>query len=128
MLPRLPPRNLCFLVMLAVFSLTFAARDTVFCYAPISLELQESIIVLAALADTCPRTPLISFCTVQLQTLCVCSLAIFCLCATSGPGPRELPSFWGLMVCRHQPIPRKGSGNNNSKTEITDALLPNKGS
>ena len=33
-------------------------------------------------------TPLISFCTVQLQTLCVArSLAIFCLSTTSVPGP-----------------------------------------
>ena len=29
--PRFPPRNLCFYVMLAVFSLAFAATDTVFC-------------------------------------------------------------------------------------------------
>ena len=30
---------------------------------------------------------------------------------TSGPDPRELPGFWGSMVFRHAPIPRKGSGN-----------------
>ena len=29
--PRFPPRNLCSLVMLAVFSLVFAATDTAFC-------------------------------------------------------------------------------------------------
>ena len=29
----------------------------------------------------------------------------------SGPDPGELPSFWGSMVSRHAPIPRKGSGN-----------------
>ena len=29
--PRFPPRNLCIYVMLAVFSLAFAATDTVFC-------------------------------------------------------------------------------------------------
>ena len=34
------------------------------------------------------RTPLISFCTVQLRTLCVArSLAIFCFSTTSVPGP-----------------------------------------
>ena len=34
------------------------------------------------------------------------------------------------MVSRHAPIPRKGSGksNNNSKIEIADTLLRNKGS
>ena len=30
-LPRFPPRNLCFYVMLAVFSLAFATTDTDFC-------------------------------------------------------------------------------------------------
>ena len=29
---------------------------------------------------------------------------------TSGPDPGELPGFWGSMVFRHGPIPRKGSG------------------
>ena len=98
--------------------------------APISLELAESKIFLAALADTRLRTPLISFCTVQLRTLCVArSLAIFCLCTTSGPGPEELLGFWGLMVFHHPPILRKGSGNNNnSKTEIIDAPLRSRGS
>ena len=61
----------------------------------------------------------------QLRTLCVAhSLAIFCLSTTSNPGPGEFPGFCGSMVFRHQPIPRKGLGNNNSsKTEIADALL-----
>ena len=126
--PRFLLKNLCFYVMLAVFSLAFAAMDTVFCHALISLELAESKIFPAAPADTRPKTPLISFCTVQLRTLCVArSLAIFCLSTTSGLGHGEFPGFWGLMVFRHQPIPRKGLGNNNnSKTEITDALLRNK--
>ena len=79
---------------------------------------------------TRPRTSLISFCTVQLRTLCVARLlANFCLSTTFGPGPGKFPGFWGLMIFRNQPIPRKGSGNNNnSKTEITDALLRYKGS
>ena len=60
---------------------------------------------------TRPRTSLISFCTVQLQTLCAAlSLATLCLFMTSGPDPGELPGFWGSMVFRHAPIPRKGSG------------------
>ena len=110
--PRFPPRNLCFLVMLAVSSLVYAARDTVFFSVLISLELAESRILPAAPVDTSPRTSLISFCTVQLQTLCAAhSLATLCLSTTSGPDPGELPGFWGSMVFRNAPIPRKGSGN-----------------
>ena len=127
--PRFPSRNLRFYVMLAVLSRAFAATDTAFCYTTF-LGLAESKILFAALADTRPRTPLISFCTVQLWTLCVaCSMPIFCLSTISGPSPGKLLSFWGFMVFRHQPTPRKGSGNNNnSKTEITVALLSNEGS
>ena len=92
-LPRFPPRNLCFYVMLAVFSLAFAATDTAFCLASISLELTESKILLAALADTRHRTPLISFCTAQLRTLCVArSLAVFCLSTTYVPRPGSFPA------------------------------------
>ena len=86
----------------------------------------KSRILPAAPADTRPRTPLISFCTVQLRTLCAaCSLATLCLCTTSGPDPGELPGFWGSMVYRHAPIPRKGSGNQQQQHELArgDALL-----
>ena len=129
--PRFPPRNLFSLVTFAVCSLIFAATDTVFRKAPISLELAESRILYPARADTRPRTSLVSFCTVHLRTICVArSLTIFCLSTTFGPDPGVLPGFWGLMVLSHQPIPRKGSGynNNNTKTETTDALLSSKGS
>ena len=86
--PRIASRNLCFYVMLAVFSVVFATTDTVFCEAPISLELAELRILHATLVDTCLRTPFISFCTVQLRTLFFArSLALFCLSTTSGPGP-----------------------------------------
>ena len=61
------------------------------------------------------RTLLISFCTVQLRILCAArSLATLCLPTTSNPRPGKLSGFWGSMVSRHAPIPRKGSGNNNS--------------
>ena len=110
----------------------FAATDTAFFWVLISLGLAESRILIATLADTRPRTPLISFCTVQPRTLCAArSFAIFCLSTTSGPAPGKLLGFWGSMVFRHPPIPRKESGNNNnnnSKIEITNALLRNKGS
>ena len=36
---------------------------------------------------------------------------------TSGPDPGELPGFWGSMVFRHAPIPRKGSGNQQQQQE-----------
>ena len=91
--PRFPPRNLCSLVMLAVSSLVFAAMDTAFFYV-ISLGLAKSRILPAVPVDTRPRTPLISFCNVQLRTLCAAdSLATLCLFTTSGPDPGELVSF-----------------------------------
>ena len=109
--PQFPLRNLCSLVMLAVSSLVFPAMDTAFFKVPISPGLAESRILLAAPVDTRPRTSLISFCTVQLRTLCAAhSLATLCLFMTSGPDSGELPGFWGSMVFRHAPIPRKGSG------------------
>ena len=68
--PRFPPRNLCCLVTLVEFSLVFAATDTSYCLALISLGLAESRILLEAPADTRPRTPLISFSNVQQQNIC----------------------------------------------------------
>ena len=77
-----------------------------------SLGLAELRTLLAAPVDTRPRTSLILFCTAQLRTHCAAhSLATLCLCTTSGPDPGELPGFWGSMVFRHAPIPRKGSGS-----------------
>ena len=49
--------------------------------------------------------------TAQLRTLYAAhSSATFCLSTTSGPDLEELPGFWGSMVFRHAPIPRKGLG------------------
>ena len=60
----------------------------------------------------------ISFCTVQLRTLCAAhSLATLCLSTTSGPDPGELPGFWGSTVFRHAPIPRMGSGNQQQQQQ-----------
>ena len=71
----------------------------------------------AVLADTRPRTPLISFRIHQLRTLCgTRSLATLSHFTTFGPDPGEFSGFWGSMVFRHAPIPRKGSGNNNNNT------------
>ena len=109
--------------MLAVFSLVFAAMDTVICLVLISLGLAELRSLLAAPVDTRPRTSLISFCTVQLRTHCAAhSLATLCLSMTSGPDPRELPGFWGSMVFRHAPIPRKGSGNQQQQQVVVNRI------
>ena len=116
--PRFPPRNLCFLVMLTVSSLVHAATDTAVCKVLISLGLAELKILHAAPADTRPRTSLISFCTVQLRTLCAThSLATLYLFTTSGSGSVELPGFWGSMVSRHAPISRKGSGKQQQQQQ-----------
>ena len=116
--PQFPPRNLCSLVMLAVSSLVFAATDTAFFQVLISLGLAESRILPAAPVDTRLRTPLISFCTVQLRTLCAAhSLATLYLFTASGPDPGEFLGFWGSMVFGHAPIPRKGSGKQQQQQQ-----------
>ena len=94
--------------------------------ALISLGLAESRILPAAPVDTCPRTPLISFCTVQLRTLCAAhSLATLCLTTTSGTDPGEFPGLWGTMVFRHLPIPWKWSGNNNNMYLFCNPFIQN---
>ena len=55
MFPRFPQKNLYSLVTHAVCSLVFAATDTAYCSAHISLGLAESRILLAAPADTRAR-------------------------------------------------------------------------
>ena len=110
-------RNVCYVVTLAVSYLVFAATNTACCSAFVLLGLAKSGILHATLADIRPRTPLISFCTVQLRILCSTrSLATLSLRKTSGLSPGELPGFWGSMVFHHTPIPRKRLGNNNSNS------------
>ena len=100
MFPRFPLRNLC--------SLVFAATDTAYCQAFIFLGLTESRILHAAPADTRPKTPLISFYTVQLRTLRRSLFGERGLCR--GSGPEELPGFWGSMVFHHALISSMESG------------------
>ena len=65
------------------------------------------------------QDPLIPFCIFQLGILYVaCFLVTFCHFTTFGPGPRELPCFWGSIVIRHAPIPREGLGSNNDNNSI----------
>ena len=85
---RFPQRSLCFLVTLAVYFLVFSATKTVLYLALISLKLAESRILHAAPTVIRSLSPLISFCTVQLRTLCAArSLATLCLSTTSGIDP-----------------------------------------
>ena len=51
------------------------------------------------------------------------SLATLYLFTTSGPDPGELLGFWGSMVLRHAPIPRKSSGNNNNNSFKADIFF-----
>ena len=69
LVPSIATEYLCSFLTLAVFSVIFAATDTAFYEALIFLGSAKSRILPTALADTRPRTPLISFCTVQLRTL-----------------------------------------------------------
>ena len=65
--------------------------------------------------DTRHRTPLISFCTVQLRTLCAAhSLATLCLSTTSGPNPGKLPVFWAPWSSAMPPSLGRGRVNNNN--------------
>ena len=80
-------------------------------------------ILLAAPVDTRPRTPLISFCTVLLWTLCAAhSLATRYLSTTSSPDPGELLGCWGSMVFYHGPIPWKGSGKQQQNVSAFHGL------
>ena len=72
--------------------------------------------VSAAPVETRPRTPLISFCTVQLRILCATrSLATLCLSTTSGPDPGELPASGALWCSAMPPSPESGRVNNNDR-------------
>ena len=52
--PRFSPRNLCYLVTLAVFSFIYAATDTAFCLALIFLGLAESRTIMQRLWTPVP--------------------------------------------------------------------------
>ena len=110
--PRLPPKNLCSLVMLAVFPLVYAATDTTFFKFLSKIGRIESPSCCACghpSQDTslvrlilhCPATDSLR------RSLFGDSLSLY----LPGPGPGELPGFWGSMVFRHTPISRKGPGN-----------------
>ena len=110
-----PLGNLCSLITLTVPSLLFAAMDTVFYQTLTSLELAKLRIFYTVYAAICTRTSIISFCSVQLWTLCTAhSLGTLCLSMTSGSAFGELPSFWGSQVFHHVLFLRRESGNYNN--------------
>ena len=66
--PKYPVKNLCFLIMVSLFSIVFDAMNTAFCETLLCLsELAKLKILHAVLTqDTCDP-----FCFIQQQTLCV---------------------------------------------------------
>ena len=107
--PRFSPRVLCSLVMLAMFSLVYAATDTAFCYAPSFQDWQNQESFLQRL-----RTLISGHLSSHSALFSYGLFAPLCLSTSSGPGPGKLLGFWGSMVFRHASIPRKGSGNDNN--------------
>ena len=90
----------------------------------LSMGLAESKILPAAPADIRPRTPLISFCAVQLRTLYAShSLATLCLSTTSGPDPGELPGFWAPRSSTMPPSLGRGRVSNNNNRTRKDLML-----
>ena len=109
-----PPQSFVVSLLSLVSTLVFSRTGGVL---RLSYRLFAALLAIlpAAPADTRPRTPFTSFCTVQLRTLCVArSLATLCLSTTSGPGPGELPGFWGSMVFHHALIRQKGFGQSTT--------------
>ena len=97
--PRFPPKNLCALSSRSVFSPVFAATNTGFYLALISLGLAKSRIFSEAPADTRPSTPLISFCTVSYG-LFGKSLSLYDLWSR--------PCFWALWSSAMPPSVARG--------------------
>ena len=95
-------------------SLVFAAMDTVFCEALISLELAESGILYQCLRSSGPRH--LSSHSVLPRYKLFAPHAL-CVSTTSGPGPGELPGFWGYMVFHNVLIPRKELDNNKNNNK-----------
>ena len=108
--PQCSLKNLCSLATLAVSLLAFAKTYIAFCQTLNFLELVESRIFYAAPAVIRSRNPLISFCTVQLRTLCTArSFATLCLFTTFGPSPGSFPAS-GASRSSQCPHPSEGIG------------------
>ena len=101
--PQFPPRNLCSLVMLAVFSLVYAATDTVFCKVLISLGLTESRILPALLSSHSALSSYGLFATL-------------CLSTNSGPDPGSCPASGAAWSSAMPPSLGRGRVINNKRT------------
>ena len=113
--PRFPPRNLCSVIMLAVFSLIYAANEHSLLLSSYLSRIGKMRILPAMTVWTLVPGHLSSHSALSSYRLCAAHpLATLCLSTTFGPGPGELPSFLGSMVFHHVPIPWKGSGDNNN--------------
>ena len=88
----------------------YAATDTAFCKALIYLRLAESRILPVAPVDTRSRTPLISFCTVQLWTLCAARLQRLPISLRSLVQALERCPACGAPRSSAMPHPSKGIG------------------
>ena len=129
--PRFPLRDLCFYVMLVVFSLAFAATTQPSYKLLFLQDWQNQKSFLQRLQTPVPGH--LSFHSALSSYVLLASLALWQFLVSLRPLSQALGRFltgpWS-MVFRHQPIPQKGSGNNNnnSKAKIADALLRDKGS
>ena len=81
-LPRFPPRNLCSLVTVVVFSLVFAATDTASVKLLSLKDWQNRGSFLQHLWTLVPGY--LSFCTVQLRTICAARSSVT-LCLSLRP-------------------------------------------
>ena len=121
--PRFPPRNLCSLVMLISTEELVLPRHARCVLS--RLRCNGHSLVLGSYLSRIGRTenPSCSACGHSSQD--TSHLILHCpatdslrrllygdslLFTTFGPDPGQLPGFWGSMVFRHAPIPRKGSG------------------
>ena len=113
--PSISTENLCFYVMLAVFSFVFAATHSLPLSSYLSrigrIENSSFIAGGHSSPDTshfilhCPGTDSLR------RSRFGDSLSLYDLCSR----PEELPVFWGSKVSRHALIPRKRSGNNKNR-------------
>ena len=113
--PRFPMRNLCSLVMLAVFSLVYAATDTALLSSYLSRIGRIENPSCSACGHSSQDISHLILHYHQLRTLSAArSLETPCLFTISGLGLGKFPGLWGSMAFGHALIPRKGSGDNNN--------------
>ena len=99
--------------------LSFAAMERAFCSTLIFPELAKLILIHAVPAVVRPRSPPISFCTVQLQSLCVaCSLATLTFLCDLRFRLLKVFQILGLQGLLPYTQPSAESGNNNKSNIV----------